>query len=105
MSPDTVSYNRFVELQKSVLLPLTVFIKEVLIGTCTEIAYVDSKALRICKHQCVSIHKTFSEIAQRDKYSMGRFFGFKLHLIINYKGEIFNFMFTTGNVDDCEPLY
>ncbi|THG34762.1 IS982 family transposase, partial [Muribaculum caecicola] len=40
--PKTVSYNRFVELQKSVLLSLTVFIKEVLLGACTGIAYVDS---------------------------------------------------------------
>ena len=29
---------------------------------------------------------------------------FKLHLIINDKGEILNFMFTPGNVDDREPL-
>ena len=35
---------------------------------------------------------------------MGWFFGFKLHLIINDKGEILNFMFTLGNVDDREPL-
>ncbi len=35
---------------------------------------------------------------------MGWLFGFKLHLIINDKGEILNFMFTSGNVDDWEPL-
>ena len=35
---------------------------------------------------------------------MGWFFGFKLHLIINDKGEILNFMFAPGNVDDREPL-
>ena len=35
---------------------------------------------------------------------MGWFFGFKIHLIINDKGEILNFMFTPGNVDDREPL-
>lgn len=34
----------------------------------------------------------------------GRFLGFKLHLIINDKGETFNFTFTPGNVDDREPL-
>ena len=104
--PNTVSYNRFVELQKSVLLALTVFIKEVLLGTCTGIAYVDSTPLRVCKHQRILIlHKTFKGIAQRGKCSMGWFFGFKLHLIINDKGEILNFMFTPGNVDDREPLY
>jgi len=36
---------------------------------------------------------------------MGWFYGFKLHIIINDRGEILNFMFTPGNVDDREPLY
>ena len=48
--------------------------------------------------------KTFEELTERGKYSMGWFFGFKLHLIINDKGEILNFMFTPENVDDREPL-
>ena len=40
--PKCVSYNRFVELERSVLLPLTIFIKNVLLGTCTGISFVDS---------------------------------------------------------------
>ena len=52
----------------------------------------------------ILIHKTFEELTERGKYSMGWFFGFKLHLIINDKGEILNFMFTPENVDDREPL-
>lgn len=32
------------------------------------------------------------------------FFGFKLYLIINDKGEFLNFMFTPGNVDGRELL-
>ena len=35
---------------------------------------------------------------------MGWCFGFKLHLIINDKGEILNFMFTPRKMDDREPL-
>lgn len=35
----------------------------------------------------------------------GRFFGFKLHLTINDKGEILNLMSTPCNVDDRQPLY
>ena len=50
------------------------------------------------------IHKTFEGLAERGRCSMGWFFGFKLHLIINDTGEILNFMFTPGNVDDREPL-
>ena len=35
---------------------------------------------------------------------MGWFFGFKLHLIVNDKGETLNFVFMSGNVYDREPL-
>ena len=51
----------------------------------------------------ILIYKTFEELATRGKYSMGWFFGFKLHPIINDKGEIQNFMFTPANVNDREP--
>lgn len=104
--PKRVSYNRFVELEKEVLLPLTIFIKKVLVllGTCMGISSVDSTPLRVCRNQRILIHKTFEGFAERGKCSMGWFFGFKLHLIINDKGEILNFMFTSGNVDDRKPL-
>ena len=102
--PHWVSYNCFVEQEKEVLLPLTIFIKKVLLGTCTGISFVDSTPLHVCRNQRILIHKTFEGFAERGKCSMGWFFGFKLHLIINDKGEILNFMFTLGNVDDREPL-
>ena len=104
MFPNPVSYNRFVELEKDVLLQLTVFIKQVLLGECTGISFVDSTPLRVCRNQRIHIHKTFDGLASRGKCSLGWFFGFKLHLIINDKGEILNFVFTTGGVDDREPL-
>lgn len=85
-SPTQCHTTDLLNWQKSVLLALTVFIKEVLLGTCTGIAYVDSTPLRVCKHQRILIHKTFKGIAQRGKCSNGWFFGFKLHLIINDKG-------------------
>ena len=102
--PRKVSYNRFVELEKEVLFPLAIFIKTVLIGRCTGISFVDSTPLRVCRNQRIHIHKTFEGLATRGKCSMGWFFGFKLHLIINDKGEILNFMFTLADVDDRQPL-
>ena len=45
--PHRVSYNRFVELEKEVLLLMTIFIKKVLLGTCTGISFVDSPPLRV----------------------------------------------------------
>lgn len=102
--PKTVSYNRFVELEKEVLFPLVVFVKHVLLGKCTGINFVDSTPLRVCRNQRIHCHKVFKGFAMRGKCSMGWFFGFKLHLIINEKGEILNFMLTPGDIDDREPL-
>ena len=102
--PEVVSYNRFVELEKTVALPLAIFIKKVLLGKCTGISFVDSTPLRVCRNQRIHIHKVFKGIAERGKCSMGWFFGFKLHLICNEKGELLNFMITPGDVDDRKPL-
>ena len=55
--PKVVSYNRFVELEKDVAVPLAIFIKKVLLGKCTGISFVDSTPLRICKNQRIHIHK------------------------------------------------
>ena len=96
--------NRFVELEKEVAIPLALFIKKVLLGKCTGISFVDSTPLRVCRNQRIHIHKVFKGIAQRGKCSMGWFFGFKLHLICNERGELLNFMIPPGDVDDRKPL-
>lgn len=83
---------------------MTIVIKKVPLGTCIDISFVDSTPVRVCRNQRIHIHKIFKGLVERGKSSMGWFFEFKLHLIINDKGEILNFMFTPGNVDDREPL-
>lgn len=83
---------------------MTSFIKKVLLETCTSISVVDSTLLRVCHYQRILIHKTFEGLAERGICSMKWVFGFKLHMIINDKGEIPNFMFTLGNADGREPL-
>ena len=60
--PCQVSYNRFVELEKEVLLPMTIFIKIVLLGTCTGICFVDSHHLCVCRNQRILIHKTLRDL-------------------------------------------
>ena len=42
--------------------------------------------------------------AEKGKCTMGWFYGFKLHLVINDRGEIIQWLLTPGNVDDREPL-
>ncbi|EHG15627.1 hypothetical protein HMPREF9138_01705 [Prevotella histicola F0411] len=49
--PKVVFYNRIVELEREVAVPLTLFIKKVLLGKCTGINFVDRTPLRVCKNQ------------------------------------------------------
>ena len=99
--PHWVSYNCFVEQEKEVLLPLTIFIKKPCWGTVlASVLLTLSLPLHLRYNQRILIHKTFEGLVEHGRCSMGWFFGFKLHLIINDKGE----NFTPGNVDDREPL-
>jgi hypothetical protein len=102
--PQTVSYHRFVELSQSVLLPMTIFLKTCCLGSCTGISFVDSTPIRVCHNKRIKRNKVFQDIAQVGKSTMGWFYGFKLHIVINDKGEILNFSITQANGDDREPL-
>lgn len=102
--PKTLSYNRFVELQAKISLMLVCFLKMCRLGECTGVSFVDSTKLCVCDNKRIPRHKVFAGIAQRGKSSMGWFYGFKLHLVCNDKGELLNFVITPGNVDDREPL-
>ena len=59
--PRQVSYNRFVELEKEVLLHDHIH-QRVLLGTCTGISFVDSTPLCVCRNQRILIHKTFGNL-------------------------------------------
>lgn len=102
--PNTVSYNRFVELSQQVILPMTMFLKMQCLGDCTGITYVDSTPIRVCNNKRIKRNKVFKGVATVGKSTMGWFFGFKLHLVVNEKGDILNFVITPGNVDDRAPL-
>ena len=102
--PNTLSYNRFVERLQSSILPMGIFLKTCCLGKCTGISFIDSTPIRVCHTKREYIHKTFKGIAQKGQCSIGWFFGFKLHIIINDKGEILDFMLTPGNTDDRKPL-
>ncbi len=102
--PNTVSYNRFTELMQSNIMPLTLFLKTCCLGNCTGISFTDSTPIRVCKNKRISRNKVFKGIATTGKSTMGWFYGFKLHIVINDRGEVLNFMITQANVDDREPL-
>lgn len=102
--PNTVSYNRFVELMQSALMPMTMFAKTCCLGSCTGISFVDSTPIRVCNNKRIKRNKVFKDLAAVGKSTMGWFYGFKLHIIINDKGQVISFCVTQANVDDREPL-
>lgn len=102
--PQTVSYNRFTELMQKSLMPMTLFLKTCCLGKCTGISFVDSTPIRVCKNKRIKRNKVFKGIANTGKSTMGWFYGFKLHIIINDKGEILTFTITQASEDDRTPL-
>jgi hypothetical protein len=98
--PNPVSYNRFVELQSCSLLPLFLYTQGFRRGKPTGIGFIDSTALKVCHNRRIYSHKVFKMCAARGKNSVGWFYGFKLHLVINDRGEICSFFLTPGNIDD-----
>ena len=70
----------------------------------TGISFIDSTPVRVCKNKRIKRNKTFAGLAQLGKSTMGYFFGFKLHIVIDDKGELLNFVITPGNTDDRYPL-
>lgn len=99
--PKLPSYNRFIELMKRVVFPLIVF-AQVYSGKRTGIYYIDSTCLPACHIKRSKRHKTFGNIAQYGRTSVGWFFGLKLHLVINDRGELIAFKMTRGNVHDAK---
>ena len=97
--PNLVSYNRFVELQQYVLIPLC-YLMHALAGEQTGIYFIDSTTLKVCHIKREKQNKVFKNLAKKSKSTMGWFYGFKLHLVINDKGEIMAFKLTSATTDD-----
>ncbi len=101
--PQLVSYNRFVELMGEALLPLCAYLSTRK-GECSGISFVDSMPIAVCHNRRIHSHCVFDETAERGKNSVGWFYDFKLHLIVNDEGEILAVQLTAGNVDDRTPV-
>lgn len=101
--PNLVSYSRFVTLMKSTMIPMCVFL-QTLTGEKTGIYFVDSLVLKACHIKREKQHRVFKGLAKKAKSTIGWFFGFKVHLIINDRGELMAFKLTAGNVDDRKPV-
>ena len=101
--PNLVSYNRFVELMPWSLFGLVHFLKTRL-GRMSGVSFVDSTPLEVCHPKRAHAHKTFKPLALWGKCSVGWYFGFKLHIVINDSGELIALALTPANTDDRKPI-
>jgi hypothetical protein len=101
--PTLLSYSRFVYLMPQLVVPLGQYLISRLAPT-RGIAFIDSTPLAVCDNRRIERHRVFRGVAQRGKTSMGWFYGFKLHLVVNDRGELVSFTLTPGNVDDRRPV-
>lgn len=101
--PSQISYSRFVFLMKSLFVPLFAYLLMIK-GAVTGIAFIDSTSIAVCHNKRIQRNKVFKGFAKRGKTTSGWFYGFKLHLIINDKGEILAFQLTPGNISDVSMV-
>lgn len=102
--PRLPSYQRMTELMEKALPAMCDYLQTLMQGNCTGISYIDSTSIAVCNNHRIARNKVFADTAQRGKTSMGWFYGFKLHTVINDKGELINVTVTQGNVDDRQPV-
>jgi hypothetical protein len=101
--PNLLSYNRFVEIMPQLLIPLVVML-HCMSGKKDEVYFIDSTKLQICHNKRTNNNRVFKNLAKMGRSSYGWFMGFKLHLIINSKGQIISMKITGGNIDDRHPV-
>jgi hypothetical protein len=97
--PKLLSYGRFVEIKSRASIPLNCLLQFVM-GDCSGEGFIDATPLKVCHNKRIYDHKVFKNIAKRGKSTMGWFFGFKIHIVCNTKGELLSFRLTKGNCDD-----
>lgn len=98
--PKLPSYGRFIEITGRSIFSLAIF-TQLKFGKKTGIYYIDSSCLPVCHIKRSKRHKTFDLVAEYGRTSVGWFFGLKLHIVINHKGELMAFKITRGNCHDA----
>jgi len=101
--PKLVSYARFVQLLPRVVVPLCAYLHSCY-GRCSGVRFIDSTALRVCHNRRIHQHRVFDGIAARGRTSVDWFFGLKLHVVVNERGQLLACRVTPGNVDDRQPV-
>ena len=91
-------YSRIVQLMPRLI------VMQILSGRETGTYYIDSTKLQICHNKRTSSNRVFNKISKLGRSSYGWFMGFKLHMIINNKGEIKAIKISKENKSDLSAV-
>lgn len=97
--PASPSYERFVVLMPRSFIFFSLLLYA-LLSSGKGIGYIDSTSLAVCHPKRIYRNKVFKGLAALGKTTKGWFFGFKLHLIVDEKGNLIRVKLTKGNTDD-----
>ena len=95
---------RFIELMADSLLPLCAYLSTHK-GQRRGIPFIDSMPVAVCHNRRIHSHRVFNQIAKRGKNSVGWFYGFKVHQVLNDCGELLALRITPGNTNDRTPVF
>ena len=73
--PRLVSYSRFVEIMKSAIAPLTLYLIKRCFGKCTGINFVDSTTLDVCDSHRINSNRCFRVSLSAEKAQQAGFMG------------------------------
>jgi len=97
-------YARFLSLMPRVIHIMAILTQSLLSKKTSKEHFVDATSLAVCSTKRISSHKVMKGLARIWKTTKGWFYGFKLHIVINTKGEIVSFRLTRRNRADVSVL-
>ncbi|WP_213105148.1 transposase [Candidatus Protochlamydia amoebophila] len=98
--PHLIGCSRFVQLTSEAFFPMFCLIQE-------HQGFCEGRLYRINNLPTSSVPLPIVSLKSHAKWgktTVGCFFGFKLHLVINHHAEIVAFKLTTGKLDDRKPV-
>lgn len=99
-----VSYAQYNKMANEIPFLLDLFLKSRLKKN-DSIFFIDATSLAICHPVRARHNQVFAKEASFGYSTLhGQFFGFKLHLIVNHKGEIANYALSSANHHDSQYM-
>jgi hypothetical protein len=69
--PKQLSYNRFIEIEHKVFIPMMFFINTACLGKCIGIIFADSTKIAVCHNKRIKRNRVFKDVAKIGKSTMG----------------------------------